>query len=114
MAKGWAGNVLLTTDDVHADYEQLRARGVEFTEEPEERPYGIDYRVPRPVGQPVPPDAGSRARPGLSVDVCATEEPRRCGALRLVGKQLDELLWTRVPTAGDQGDTFRCEVLAES
>ena len=25
-----------------ADYEELKARGVEFTEEPEERPYGID------------------------------------------------------------------------
>src|ERR1041385_7312946 len=40
-AKGFAGTVFLTTDDVHADYEALRARGVEFTEEPEERPYGI-------------------------------------------------------------------------
>ena len=50
MAKGWAGNVLLTTDDVHADYEQLRARGVEFTEEPEERPYGIDTAFRDPSG----------------------------------------------------------------
>ncbi len=39
MAKGWGGNVLLTTDDVHADYELLKARGVErLTEAPEERP----------------------------------------------------------------------------
>src|ERR687897_153009 len=42
MAKGFAGTVFLTTDDVHADYEELKGRGVEFTEEPEERPYGID------------------------------------------------------------------------
>src|SRR5262249_8528153 len=32
MAKGWAGNVLLTTDDAQAAYEELRARGIEFVE----------------------------------------------------------------------------------
>jgi uncharacterized glyoxalase superfamily protein PhnB len=42
MAKGFAGTVFLTTDDCQASYEELKARGVEFTEEPEERPYGID------------------------------------------------------------------------
>lgn len=42
MAKGFAGTVFLTTDDVRADYEAMKARGVEFTEAPEERPYGID------------------------------------------------------------------------
>src|SRR5262249_26446074 len=41
MAKGWAGNVLLNTDDAHASYEELKQRGVEFVEAPEERPYGI-------------------------------------------------------------------------
>jgi uncharacterized glyoxalase superfamily protein PhnB len=50
MAKGFAGTIFLTTDDVHADYEQLRARGVEFTEEPEERPYGIDSGFRDPSG----------------------------------------------------------------
>ena len=50
MAKGWAGNVLLTTDDVQADYEELKARGVEFTEAPEERPYGIDSAFRDPSG----------------------------------------------------------------
>ena len=42
MAKGFAGTIFLTTDDVYADYEQLQSRGVEFSERPEERPYGID------------------------------------------------------------------------
>ncbi len=42
MAKGWAGSIFLVTDDVQADYDQLRNRGVEFFEAPEERPYGID------------------------------------------------------------------------
>src|ERR1700688_3419421 len=31
-AKGFAGTVFLTTEDCQASYEQLKARGVEFTE----------------------------------------------------------------------------------
>jgi catechol 2,3-dioxygenase-like lactoylglutathione lyase family enzyme len=50
MAKGWAGNVLLTTDDAQASYDELTARGVEFTEPPEERPYGIDCAFRDPSG----------------------------------------------------------------
>ncbi len=50
MAKGFAGTVFLTTDDVRASYEELKARGVEFTEEPEERPYGIDSGFRDPSG----------------------------------------------------------------
>lgn len=50
MGKGFAGGIFLTTDDVRADYEQLKARGVEFTEPPEERPYGIDCGFRDPSG----------------------------------------------------------------
>jgi predicted enzyme related to lactoylglutathione lyase len=50
MGKGFAGTVFLTTDDVHASYEELTARGVEFTEQPEERPYGIDSAFRDPSG----------------------------------------------------------------
>ena len=50
MSKGFAGTLFLTTDDVRADYEALKARGVEFTEEPEERPYGIDAGFRDPSG----------------------------------------------------------------
>jgi catechol 2,3-dioxygenase-like lactoylglutathione lyase family enzyme len=50
MAKGFAGTVFLATDDVRADYEELKGRGVEFTEEPEERPYGIDSGFRDPSG----------------------------------------------------------------
>ncbi len=50
MAKGFAGTVFLITDDVRADYEELKGRGVEFTEEPEERPYGIDSGFRDPSG----------------------------------------------------------------
>jgi len=50
MAKGFAGTVFLTTDDCVASYEQLKARGVEFSETPEERPYGIDCGFRDPSG----------------------------------------------------------------
>jgi catechol 2,3-dioxygenase-like lactoylglutathione lyase family enzyme len=50
MAKGFTGTVFLTTDDCQAAYEDLSARGVEFTEKPEERPYGIDAAFRDPSG----------------------------------------------------------------
>jgi uncharacterized glyoxalase superfamily protein PhnB len=50
MAKGVAGTVFLTTDDCRADFEELKGRGVEFVEEPEERPYGIDAGFRDPSG----------------------------------------------------------------
>ncbi len=50
MAKGYAGTIFLTTDDCRASYEDLRARGVEFVEAPEERPYGIDAGFRDPSG----------------------------------------------------------------
>ncbi len=50
MAKGFAGTVFLTTDDCQAAYEELSARGVEFHEAPEERPYGIDSGFRDPSG----------------------------------------------------------------
>ena len=50
MGKGFAGAVFLTTEDCQADYEQLSSRGVEFTEAPEERPYGIDAGFRDPSG----------------------------------------------------------------
>ena len=50
MAKGFAGTVFLATDDAYASYEELKGRGVEFAEEPEERPYGIDSGFRDPSG----------------------------------------------------------------
>ncbi|QCX78305.1 Glyoxalase-like domain protein [Streptomyces sp. YIM 121038] len=41
VGKGTLG-AALSTDDVHGDYEKLKARGVEFLQEPQERPYGIE------------------------------------------------------------------------
>jgi catechol 2,3-dioxygenase-like lactoylglutathione lyase family enzyme len=50
MAKGFAGTVFLTTDDCRGAYEDMRSRGVEFSEAPEERPYGIDAGFRDPSG----------------------------------------------------------------
>ncbi|MET0927421.1 MAG: VOC family protein, partial [Solirubrobacterales bacterium] len=45
--------VFLTTDDVRATVDELKGRGVEFTEDPEERPYGIDAGLRDPSGNAI-------------------------------------------------------------
>jgi len=50
MSRGFAGTLFLTTDDCRAAFRELVARGVEFVEEPEERPYGIDSGFRDPSG----------------------------------------------------------------
>ncbi len=50
LAKGFAATVFLTTDDCQATYEDLVARGVEFTDKPEDRMYGIDAGFRDPSG----------------------------------------------------------------
>jgi uncharacterized glyoxalase superfamily protein PhnB len=50
MGRGFAGTVFLTTDDCRAEYETMKARGVEFVDQPEERPYGIDCGFRDPSG----------------------------------------------------------------
>jgi predicted enzyme related to lactoylglutathione lyase len=50
MGKGFAGTVFLTTENCQASYEELKARGVEFSETPEDRPYGIDAGFRDPSG----------------------------------------------------------------
>jgi uncharacterized glyoxalase superfamily protein PhnB len=53
MGKGFAGTVFLRTDDVQKSYEELSARGVEFTEKPTEYPYGLDSAFRDPSGNSV-------------------------------------------------------------
>jgi predicted enzyme related to lactoylglutathione lyase len=53
MAKGFAGTVFLSTDDCQASYEELKGRGVEFTEPPEDYPYGIDSGFRDPSGNSI-------------------------------------------------------------
>jgi len=50
MAKGASGGLFFTTDDARASYEELKARGVEFQQEPTEQPYGVDAGFRDPSG----------------------------------------------------------------
>jgi hypothetical protein len=61
-----------TVDDVHKAYEELRAKGVEFTEEPTERFYGTDCGLRDPFGNPLrigQPKEGPIEVPSGTVDV---------------------------------------------
>ncbi|MFN8619808.1 MAG: VOC family protein [Chloroflexota bacterium] len=53
MGKGYAGTVFLTTEDCLAEVARLKARGVEFTEEPSDRPYGLDAAFRDPSGNSI-------------------------------------------------------------
>jgi predicted enzyme related to lactoylglutathione lyase len=50
VTKGACGWIGLTTPDCRNTYERLLGRGVEFTHEPTERPYGIDCGARDPFG----------------------------------------------------------------
>jgi len=42
VAKGAAGGLFFATEDCRGTYEELKAKGVEFSQEPTEQPYGLD------------------------------------------------------------------------
>jgi uncharacterized glyoxalase superfamily protein PhnB len=51
VAKGASGFTIgFTTNDCRKTYEALLAKGVEFTQEPVEQPYGIDVGLRDPFG----------------------------------------------------------------
>jgi predicted enzyme related to lactoylglutathione lyase len=50
MAKGASGGLFFQVDDCRATFEELKSRGVEFTQEPNEQPYGIDAGFRDPSG----------------------------------------------------------------
>lgn len=50
MSKGAAGGLFFSTDDVHASYEEMTSRGVEFQQEPTQQPYGVDAGFRDPSG----------------------------------------------------------------
>ena len=47
------GSLVFSTDDCRKTYETLLGRGVEFTEEPTDRPYGIDCALRDPFGNSI-------------------------------------------------------------
>jgi catechol 2,3-dioxygenase-like lactoylglutathione lyase family enzyme len=42
LAKGASGGLFFVADDVRKTYEEFKSRGVEFTQEPTQQPYGLD------------------------------------------------------------------------
>jgi catechol 2,3-dioxygenase-like lactoylglutathione lyase family enzyme len=53
VAKGGGSGVIFSTDDCRGTYEELVAKGVEFTQEPTEHFYGIDCGLRDPFGNPL-------------------------------------------------------------
>jgi catechol 2,3-dioxygenase-like lactoylglutathione lyase family enzyme len=53
VAKGAAGGLFFATDDCQASFEELAARGVEFSQEPTQQPYGIDAGFRDPSGNQI-------------------------------------------------------------
>ncbi len=50
LARGYLSVGALSTDDCHATYQELKGKGVEFIEEPEDRFYGVDAAFRDPSG----------------------------------------------------------------
>ena len=54
VTKGAIGGALfLTTDDAQSTFETLQDRGVDITDEPTPRPYGIDFGIRDPFGNAI-------------------------------------------------------------
>ena len=54
ITKGALGGLVFITDDAHALYEELKARGVtDFTQEPTDHFYGTDMGIRDPFGNPI-------------------------------------------------------------
>ena len=53
VAKGAAGGLFFTTDDCQSTFEDLTGRGVEFSQEPTQQPYGLDAAFRDPAGNQI-------------------------------------------------------------
>ena len=53
VAKGAAGGLFFATDDVQGSYEELKGRGVQFSQEPTQQPYGVDAGFRDPSGNQI-------------------------------------------------------------
>ena len=50
MGRGVLGGLFFAVEDIDAAYEELKGKGVEFTQEPTQQPYGIDAGFRDPSG----------------------------------------------------------------
>lgn len=76
LASGTMGGFGLTTTDCRKTYDELRAKGVEFTQPPAERPYGVEAVMRDNSGQ------SSQLAPGQSVARPVTADGVPVGAAR--------------------------------
>ena len=53
VAKGAAGGLFFLSDDVRSTYEELKQKGVEFSQEPTQQPYGLDAGFRDPSGNQI-------------------------------------------------------------
>jgi catechol 2,3-dioxygenase-like lactoylglutathione lyase family enzyme len=53
ISKGGGNGVIFATEDCRKTYDELLAKGVEFTQEPTEHFYGIDCGLRDPFGNPL-------------------------------------------------------------
>jgi uncharacterized glyoxalase superfamily protein PhnB len=54
LSKGaMSGWLSITTDDARGTFETLKGRGVDITDEPSEKPYGIDFGIRDPFGNAI-------------------------------------------------------------
>jgi predicted enzyme related to lactoylglutathione lyase len=54
VSKGAMGGWLcITTDDAQSTFETLKQRGVDITDEPSPKPYGIDFGIRDPFGNAI-------------------------------------------------------------
>ena len=75
VSKGGGPGLIFQTEDCRRTYEELRAKGVEFTQEPVERFYGIDCGLRDPFGNAMritQPPAGAIVVPSAE-DLAAQE-----------------------------------------
>ena len=53
LAKGAAGGLFFATDDIQGSYEEMKGKGVEFSQEPTQQPYGLDAGFRDPSGNQI-------------------------------------------------------------
>jgi catechol 2,3-dioxygenase-like lactoylglutathione lyase family enzyme len=53
VSKGAAGGLFFATDDIDGTYQELKERGVEFSQEPTDQPYGRDAGFRDPFGNQI-------------------------------------------------------------
>ena len=53
LGRAGGGWFCISTDDAHKTFGALKAKGVDITDEPTRRPYGIDFGVRDPFGNAI-------------------------------------------------------------